>query len=274
MDDWPVERLMILAGGLGMVVGAVLASEAEPLAGVLVPPSLLLLGLAAWHLLRWGLGKLIAVGLLAVGGLWINLADSELVARWLMVASAAVVLLGVLWSFVVELYPREGERSFEEVAASLGWWRKWGLAVVGIAVGLGIGWQVYSGSEDEDALPIDTADQGDAGDLQDEWSISADGEDAGSYIFSMIRTFSPLEEADVEDLGGRFVWPETEIELCDVNIWGVGDGFVQIGIISPTTEGCPGMLLAFVDFGLPETACLLVRSDGVDDEYCAPLAVD
>jgi len=35
-----------------------------------------------------------------------------------------------------------------------------------------------------------------------------------------------------------------------------------------------GMLPAFVDFGLPESACLFVRSDGIDDEYCAPLAVD
>ncbi len=34
------------------------------------------------------------------------------------------------------------------------------------------------------------------------------------------------------------------------------------------------MLAAFVDFGVPETACLSVRSNGVDDEYCAPPELD
>jgi hypothetical protein len=90
----------------------------------------------------------------------------------------------------------------------------------------------------------------------------------------MIKTFSPMEEADVEGLVGRLVWPQTEIDLCDVNIYSAGDAFVQVGIVSPTTEGCPGMLPAFVDLGLPQTACLFVRSNGVDDEYRTPLAVD
>jgi hypothetical protein len=59
--------------------------------------------------------------------------------------------------------------------------------------------------------------------------------------------------------------------LCDVSVKGAGEGFVQIGIIYPTTEGCPGMREAFIEFGLPETACLFVRSNDVDDEFCAQL---
>ncbi len=43
-----------------------------------------------------------------------------------------------------------------------------------------------------------------------------------------------------------------------------------MGVVTPTTEGCPGMLPAFVQYGVPETACLFVRSGVVDDEYCAP----
>ena len=200
----------------------------------------------------------------------------ELAARWVVVVSAAVVFVGVLWSFVEA--GRSARRRAADVAASLAWWRRWGLAVVGGFVALLVVWQVRQSFEpSEEAAPIETADevdQGFEGGVQDKWSISADGDAPGSYIFSMIRTFSPLEEADVEHLGGRFVWPEAQLDLCDVNIWGVGDGFVQIGAISTTTEGCPGLLSAFVDFGLPETACVFVRSHGVDDEYCAPLVVE
>lgn len=53
-----------------------------------------------------------------------------------------------------------------------------------------------------------------------------------------MKTFSPLEEGDVEATGGRLVRPETELELCDVDIW-----------------------------GLPQTACLFVSSNGTDDEF-------
>jgi hypothetical protein len=153
------------------------------------------------------------------------------------------------------------------------WWRKWGMLVVGVAVALWVLGLVFS--ETENAQPIDTADEGDESRLlDDEWSITPDDDDADSYIFSMIKTFSSLDEPDEGGVGGRLVWPETEIELCDVNSWGVGEGFVQVGIVSPTTEGCPGMLQAFIDFGLPQTACLFVRSNGIDDEFCARLTVD
>ena len=112
--------------------------------------------------------------------------------------------------------------------------------------------------------------------MQREWRIDLD-EAAGVHTVYMIMAFSPLEEADIEDLGGRLVWPETEIELCNVEVRSVGDGFVEIGDIFSTNEACDtdtGMQDAFDEFGPPETACVYVRAaGGVDDEHCAPLDV-
>jgi hypothetical protein len=120
-------------------------------------------------------------------------------------------------------------------------------------------------------------DEDDRGPVQDEeWRIALDDEAGGAQTVFMIKIFSPLEEADIEDLGGRLVWEETEIELCAIGIRSVGDGFVQIGDIFQTTEGCgpdTEMQQAFEQFGPPETACVYVRADGFDDEHCAPLIV-
>ena len=116
----------------------------------------------------------------------------------------------------------------------------------------------------------------DRGPVQDEeWRIELGN--GGIHTVVLMKTFSPLDEADVQDLGGRLVWPETKIDLCRVGVRAVGDGFLQIGDIFQTTEGCedgPGMQQAFDDFGLPETACVFVRSNDLKDEHCAPLAVD
>ncbi len=106
--------------------------------------------------------------------------------------------------------------------------------------------------------------------------IALDDVGVGIHTVFMIKTFSPLEEADIEDLGGRLVWEETDVELCGIGIRSVGDGFVQIGDIFQTTEGCDGdtgMQQAFDDLGPPDTACVYVRVNGVDDEYCAPLTL-
>ena len=113
--------------------------------------------------------------------------------------------------------------------------------------------------------------------MDEEWRIALSEQGGGIHTVFMIKTFSPLEEADIEDLGGRLVWEEAEIDLCAVGIRSVGDGFVQIGDIFSTAEGCDkdtGMRQAFDEFGPPETACVYVRAHGVDDEYCAPLTVD
>ncbi len=289
MDERRVASLVIAASGVGLVVGRLLfARDIDDIwsvwAGhywVTLGLSLVLLGLAIWHFLRFGVGTLVAIGLLAIVALLFTIndfadgdplwsreyrEDARLVGAWLIVASTVVVLIGVLWS---------AGQHLTDVTASGSWWRRpWAIAVGGVAVLSIIGSISFIRFRDDPAvMATDTVDDGDDGMvLVDEWSISPDGDSASSYIFSMIKTFSIVEGADVEEPGGRLIWPETEIELCDVNIWGLGEGFVQIGIVSPTTEGCPGMLPAFVDFGVPKAACLFVRSNGVDDEYCAPLA--
>ena len=153
MDRWRIGRLVIVAGGLGMVLGAILAGRDEdahrgqPLdaidflgrsseLGVVL--SLLVVGLSVWHVWRWRLAKLIVVGLLAAGALQFTVVDFayntreplwsqgydgvELVARWLVTASATVVLVGVLWSVVEGLHLRRGtgamRGSTESAAAS------------------------------------------------------------------------------------------------------------------------------------------------------------
>jgi hypothetical protein len=301
MEARRIRQHAIVAGGVGVLVGAALAAGADDSSrdvwdrsttGALAL-SLLLAGLAAWHFQAWGLGKLIAIGVLAASGLVVHLADFgdgtpvwsqgwtgvELVARWLVIASAAVVLIGVLWSFV-ELTRSPRSRS-EDVAASVSWWRKWWILVVGIAVGLWVLGLIFS--ETDSAPPADTAgpagsDESGGDDrgpvVDEEWTIALNEQSGGVYTLVMIKTFSPLDEADIEDLGGRLVWEQTEIELCRIGIRSVGDGFVQVGDIFQSSQGCDGdtgMQQAFDEFGPPITACVYARVGGVDDEYCAPL---
>ena len=150
-----------------------------------------------------------------------------------------------------------------------------GVAVVLGAVGLWFLGLVFL-SDSPDSSPVDVVDGGDGGAgsrlVDDEWSIVPDDEAVeGSYLLSLVRTFALVGEPDEGGLGGRLVWPEVEIDLCDVSVWAIAHGLVQVGIVSPTTEGCPGLLSAFEEYGVPESACLFVRSDGVVDEHCAPL---
>jgi hypothetical protein len=115
VEGWRIGRILIVAGGVGMVVGA--RSETGSVA---LP--LLVLGLAAWHFWAWGRGKhfrasrlgtLVAIGLLATLALGFTQYDfrdgtPELDAReWLGTASLAVLLVGVLWSFVELIRSRE-----------------------------------------------------------------------------------------------------------------------------------------------------------------------
>lgn len=287
MDERRAASLVMVAGGVGLVVGRALFAHrfGDGLwtiwAGYFwlnVGVSLILLGLAIWHFRRFGIGKLAAIGVFAVVALLFTLndffdgdvvrfrSDSVVVSIriWLVIGSTAVVLVGVLWS--------AGQQLADVPAPA--WWRtRWFVSVVGVAVFAiigSVGFVVF-GDKEKGGPANDVADEVDRGLIDDEWSITSDGDLAGSYIFSMIKTFTSMDEADMDDLGGRLVWPETEIDLCDVNVYSAGDAFVQIGIVSPTTEGCPGMLPAFVDFGLPETACLFVRAGGIDDEFCSPL---
>ncbi len=177
-----------------------------------------------------------------------------------------VVLIGVFWSNAAERPDGySGGRADHRLPLIAG-----GSVIALALVALMSQW---FGSTESDR-GTSTADQGPA---QDEWSIAIDAERAGHHVVFMFKTFSPLEEAEVQDLGGQLVWPDTEVALCAVEIQLAGDGFVQIGESFLTTEACgteTRMRRAFDHFGLPETACLFVRAHDVDNEYCAPLAVD
>lgn len=287
MDERRVASLVVIAGGVGLVVGRLLfAPEIDDLWNLWASYfwasfglSLILLGFAVWHFLRPGAGALAATGLAAGAAFLLTLNDFwdgdpiwsrdysavRSVGSWLITASTVTVLIGVLWSAAQHITS----------GATAAWWRRpWAIVIGGVAVLAIVGGVSFVLFGDEAAGPAGLADDGEVISVEDGWSIAPDGDLAGSYIFTMIRTFSPIGEADEAGVGGRMVWPETEIELCDVNIYAAGDEFVQIGIVSPTTEGCPGMLEAFVDFGLPDTACLFVRSGGIEHEYCAPLDVN
>ena len=107
----------------------------------------------------------------------------------------------------------------------------------------------------------------------------------------MIARASPLTVAELQDLGGRLVWDQTQVTLCAdptfppvegdkfVSIRAVGSGFLAIGDgFESNTQGVgcginAAMQSAFDIFGLPNEACISVTTGGVNYEYCAPLNV-
>ncbi|NNE97253.1 MAG: hypothetical protein HKN24_14630 [Acidimicrobiales bacterium] len=280
-----LSRQVILAGSVAVLIGmAIVWSEAvfdtDPF-GLLL--GLLLVGMAGWHFFRFGLGRVLAVGILAFLGLMLTMFDfgdgtpiwsqgysgAQLVGSWMVIASAGVVLIGVLASFVSVVWL--GEELTEDVTASLEWWRRGWIVVVGVVVAF---WVVgYLSSDTEPSL---VEDDGNGAAMEDGWSISVFVDDEGgtAHNVTMIETFTGLDEADVEEVGGRLVWLETEFELCDVAIQATGEGFVQVGNVFPGEECEPDFVRAIEDFGLPESGCLFVRSAEGDDEHCAPLAVE
>lgn len=283
-------RTAIVLGVVGMLVGVVLADgPRDSETGLGLTMGLVVLALSVWHARSWGLGKLVGIGVLTLGGIMIHLADfgngewvwnqgragDDLAGNWVVIASGVLVLVASAWS-LLEGVAASGDRS-EDVGVSLAFWRKWWMPVV---VVVAIAWVVgtlTSGTDDsslddenEDVEIPDVA-------IPDEWSVVAHlSDDGGSYRdVHMITTLGTVDEVDVEDLGGRLVWPDAELALCGVGVVSAVDGAVQIGGYFPNTEQCePAMVEAFEEHGLPETGCLHVRVDGVDDEHCAPLTVD
>ena len=110
-----------------------------------------------------------------------------------------------------------------------------------------------------------------------QWGINPDDPDwnPGIHTVLMIVEVRPLTVGVVEDVSGRLIWDETVVDLCGIDIRREGDGFLHIGDIFQTSEGCgnhpTAMQDAFDESGLPETACVTVRFGGVDHEYCSPL---
>jgi hypothetical protein len=325
---WRIATLAMIAGGAGLLIGRPLAEFQGPgpvwTSDAAFPLGLILIGLATWNFLRYGPGKLIAVGLLAAGALQFTVYDVgaappvwdrgyagvELVGIWLFCMSAVVVLLGALGSllteqptrspsnragivaddgqappegwwiasngrwFPPELHPDAAPPSGSDLAR-LPWWRQRGMLVAGAVVALWAVGIVVANVERHQAARESEEDE--RGALQtDEWIIDPNGAGDGIAVIYMITTFSPLDESDVDHVGGRLVWDETEIELCGVEVRATDEASVQIGDIFSITQGCNGdtqMRDAFDDFGTPQTACVVVRVRGVDDEHCAPLAL-
>lgn len=98
----------------------------------------------------------------------------------------------------------------------------------------------------------------------------------GVYTLRMVVDASPLLPDQLESLSGKLVWADTVVDLCNIGVDDAGGSFVQFGDTFQTIEGCgenpTAMQDAFDQFGLPDLACLLVASGGVEHEYCAPLS--
>ena len=124
-----------------------------------------------------------------------------------------------------------------------------------------------------------------------EWTITPDNAGPGIHSIFMIADANPLRVDELQDLGGRLVWEGAQIILCSdpsfpppdagifISIRGVGDGYLRIGDGFQTNNQGPGCSInttmqdVFDDLGLPETACLSVRTGAGIFEYCAPLNV-
>jgi hypothetical protein len=110
-----------------------------------------------------------------------------------------------------------------------------------------------------------------------EWGVHLE-EDWGPGVHTVAMSVNarPLLPDQIEGLGGRLIWTDTVVELCNIGIDDVGGYSVHFGDTFQTVEGCGAnpnaMQEAFDAFGLPKSACLVVTVGGVDHEYCAPLS--
>lgn len=103
------------------------------------------------------------------------------------------------------------------------------------------------------------------------WGIELHSHGPGVHTVSMIADAEPLDADDLWYFGGYLSWPETAVELCNVGVRGGGEGFVTVGDVFQTTECGDALQDAFDDYGLPDTACLLVQAWGRISQYCARL---
>jgi hypothetical protein len=113
-----------------------------------------------------------------------------------------------------------------------------------------------------------------------EWGIQVDERGPGTHTVAMIVEVGTLAQERVADTSGRLVWNETRVELCGIRIRSAEDGFLVIGDIFQTTEGCgskpAAMQDAFDEFGLPDEGCVFIDVNGHDQplSYCGPLSTD
>jgi hypothetical protein len=137
---------------------------------------------------------------------------------------------------------------------------------------------LFSSGVDSPFVPLRDLDEAIGGYTPEmTWGITLDDPYWGPGIHTvfMIADFHPLTVDQVDDLSGTLIWDETVVDLCNIQFRHVGDGYLFVGDIFQTVEGCgsnpTAMQDAFDEFGIPNVACLTVTAGGVDHEYCAPL---
>jgi hypothetical protein len=138
---------------------------------------------------------------------------------------------------------------------------------------------LFSSGVDSPFVPLRDLDEAMAGSTPElTWGITLDDPYWGPGIHTvfMIADFHPLTVDQVDALSGELIWDETVVDLCNIGFRHVGDGYLFVGDIFQTIEGCgsnpTAMQDAFDTYGLPATACLAVEVEGTDHEYCAPLS--
>lgn len=112
------------------------------------------------------------------------------------------------------------------------------------------------------------------------WSILPDAPDWGPGVHSIttIVEVRPLTENAMQDMFGYLVREaeDTVVDLCNVEVREVGNGYVHIGGGCQTIEGCgddpTAMQDVFDAFGPSDYACVgVATTSGDEHEYCAPL---
>lgn len=273
---------IIIAGGVGLLAGSVMSANGpgSPVwyrdadFFMVIVLSLLVIGLAAWHLFDFGLAPLVAIALLAVGALMFNLFDfadgtplweqgrsgSRLLGGWIVIVSSIAVMAGVVWSMVT--HPAE-------VGAAARWWSTRWIFVVLVLLGLRLVGLVTS----DTAPPIETGDDGGGAESSDVWVAHLDAEGPGGHVVDMGWTFA----RDIDDTtghGGRLIWEEAELGVCNLELHSAGSGLVQVRASFLVTDDCESttpMRDTFAEHGFPGEACLWVETISTKDEHCDAL---
>ncbi|HSR45060.1 MAG TPA: hypothetical protein VLT15_07505, partial [Acidimicrobiia bacterium] len=71
-----------------------------------------------------------------------------------------------------------------------------------------------------------------------QWRINLDDPGPGVHTVFMEVDARPLTASLVDGLSGKLIWDETVVDLCRIGIRNLEDGFLHIGDIFQTSEGC------------------------------------
>ena len=111
------------------------------------------------------------------------------------------------------------------------------------------------------------------------WGIQLDDAGPGIHSVHMIVEVDLLASEQIGGVSGTLIWDETVVELCGIGFRGDRAGFLRIGDIFQTTEGCgiepSAMQNAFDEFGLPQNACLSIDVNNAQPHsHCEPLPLN